>query len=247
MNKDHRHDYEKSYEGSEETRRSCSPLSRNEDDTKMSLNDEVLVQESKYKCNTCGKTFGNGKALGGHRRSHFLKMKPNHHQSQQGKACYICEKKFPTKNALCGHMIKSHPDRVSKGVSSPSNHDIQKSSSSNSSNRSTQQNKEDNLSLPKWQNRGKRGRQCIGVVEAATTLLLLRSDKYLCTLSIDEQKCSEFPLPIKKRYCYVDESSSNGGNGDESENNDEEKASNDAAAEQNKLNFDLNESYLMEE
>jgi len=261
MSKDRRHYYEKSYEGSEEMRRSRSLLSSNEDDTKMMMNNEVLVQESTYRCNTCGKTFGNGKALGGHRRSHFLKKKPNHHQSQGrtnninddsyddkeiAQTCYICEKKFPTKNALHGHMIRSHPDRVSKGISHPSNHDIQKSSSSNRSKYSTQQNKEDNISLPKWQNRGKRGRKCIGAVEAATNLLLLRSDKYFCTLSIDEQKSSEFPLPIKKRYCSVDESSSNGGNGDESDNSDEEK-SNDAAAEQNILNFDLNEPYPVEE
>ncbi|AES76556.1 zinc finger protein 726 [Medicago truncatula] len=271
-------------------RRYRSPLSSNEDDTKTMMNNEVLVQESTYKCKTCGKTFSNGKTLGGHRRSHFLKMKRNHHQSQgnayfnddsyddeeiagkKKQTCYICENKFPIKNVFYGHMIRSHLDVVSKGVSPPSNYDIQKSFSSNSSKYSTQQNKEDNLSLPKWQNRGKRGRKCIGVVEGATNLLHLMSNKYFCTLSIDEQKSPEFPLPIKKRYCSVDESSSNGngkkelivnknsfvlgcslkienkcdGNGDESDNNDEEK-SNDAATEQNKLNFDLNDSYLVEE
>jgi len=82
------------------------------------------------------------------------------------------------------------------------------------------------------------------------------SDKYFCTLLIDEQKSHEFPLPIKKIYCFVDESSSNGngekelivkknnfvlggslkignkcdGNGDESDNSDEEK-NNDITAE----------------
>ena len=82
MNKDCRHDYEKSYEGSKEMRRSRFPLSSNEDDTKMTTTNKVLIQESTYKCNTCGKTFSNEKTLGGHRRSHFLNMKPNHHQSQ---------------------------------------------------------------------------------------------------------------------------------------------------------------------
>jgi len=62
-------------------------------------------------------------------------------------------------------MIRSHPNRVSKGVSPPSNHDIQKSCSSNSSKYSTQQNKEDNISLPKWKNR---------VKEEVNVLVLLR-------------------------------------------------------------------------
>jgi ribosomal protein L37AE/L43A len=75
MDKDHKHGYEKTYEDSEKTmkRSSCS-LSSDEDDAK----DEVSVQESTHQCNVCGKTFSNGKALGGHRRSHFLKKKLNH-------------------------------------------------------------------------------------------------------------------------------------------------------------------------
>ncbi|GAU21053.1 hypothetical protein TSUD_132650 [Trifolium subterraneum] len=62
-----------------------------DDDTKMMKKQEVLVQKS-HECNICGKTFNNGKALGGHRRSHFIKKKgnPHHHQSP--------ELKTPSKN-----------------------------------------------------------------------------------------------------------------------------------------------------
>lgn len=190
-------------------------VSSNEDNSELKMN-KISVQDLKHKCNICGKAYNNGKALGGHRRSHFLKKKGNHH-SQKVKtplsiqvsnnranhfndndkhdeeeidvkkklSCYICNKEFWTNNALYGHM-RSHPDRVVKGVSPPS---------SNNSNSSIRQNKEDeadqgddNCSLPRWQKRDKRGRKCIGSAEAAGNLLYLRSDKYHSILSTDESK-----------------------------------------------------------
>ncbi|XP_058776168.1 uncharacterized protein LOC131650480 [Vicia villosa] len=190
-----------------------SSVSSDEDNSELKIN-KISVEDLKHKCNICGKAYNNGKALGGHRRSHFLKKKANHH-SQKVKtplsiqvsnnranrfndndkhdeeeidekkklSCYICKKEFSTNNALYGHM-RSHPDRVVKGVSPPS---------SNNSNSSIRQNKEDeddqgddNCSLPRWQKRDKRGRKCIGSAEAADNLLYLRSDKYLSILSTDE-------------------------------------------------------------
>jgi len=64
------HDYDKTHEESDKRikRSSCS-LSSDEDDAKH----EVSIQESTHECNVCGKTFGNEKVLGGHRRSHLLK------------------------------------------------------------------------------------------------------------------------------------------------------------------------------
>jgi hypothetical protein len=174
-------DYEKPYEETEKKiKRSRSSLSNDEDDDHddddakmvMMKKQEALVRKS-HKCNICGKSFSNGKALGGHRRSHFLKKKPNN-QSPELKtpsnhirvscfnddedirviSCYICNKKFPTKNALYGHM-RSHFGRVCKGVSPPSNYNIQNSSSSNNSNKKEDQDDDDdddddgNFSLPR--------------------------------------------------------------------------------------------------
>ncbi|CAJ1965444.1 unnamed protein product [Sphenostylis stenocarpa] len=102
-------------------------------------------------CNICFRSFGCGKALGGHRRSHFLKQQKkvkicstDNQSSKPGDnnirancdfdddggkhICCICKKEFPTKNALFGHM-RSHPERPWRGVSPP----IQKHSSSPSS------------------------------------------------------------------------------------------------------------------
>ncbi|CAI8594392.1 unnamed protein product [Vicia faba] len=194
-------------------------VSNSENDYEVKIN-KIPVQDLKHKCNICGKAYDNGKALGGHRRSHFLKKKANHH-SQKVKtplsirvrnnrancfiddkydgeeidekkklSCYICEKEFCTNNALYGHM-RSHPDRVCKGVSPPS---------SNNSNSSTRQNKEDedDYSLPRWQKRDKRGRKCIGSAEAASNLLHLRSDKHFSNLSSDESKTHK--LPVSQSY-----------------------------------------------
>jgi hypothetical protein len=217
-------DYEKPYEETEKKiKRSRSSLSSDEedDDAKMVMmkKQEALVEKS-HKCNICGKSFSNGKALGGHRRSHFLKKKPNN-QSPELKtpskhnirvscfndedirviSCYICNKKFPTKNALYGHM-RSHPGRVCKGVSPPSNYHIQNSSSNNSNKKEDDDDDDDedgNFSLPRWKKRDKRGRKCIGSVEAAKNLLHLCHNGEVSDLN---SKRSEFPLPIKKRiFC----------------------------------------------
>ncbi|KAK7401037.1 hypothetical protein VNO78_12349 [Psophocarpus tetragonolobus] len=89
-------------------------------------------------CDICGKTFNSGKALGGHRRSHFQKQQKKvkvrftsksgdssirancDYDDDDGKrVCCICKKEFPTKNSLFGHM-RSHPERSWRGVSPPS-------------------------------------------------------------------------------------------------------------------------------
>ncbi|KAL2322289.1 hypothetical protein Fmac_026668 [Flemingia macrophylla] len=88
-------------------------------------------------CDICGKIFGSGKALGGHRRSHFQKIQKKvkvrfinptkagdiranfDDTDEDGKSiCCLCKKEFPTKNALFGHM-RSHPERSWRGVSPP--------------------------------------------------------------------------------------------------------------------------------
>lgn len=278
-------------------------VSSDEDNYEMKMN-EIPVQELKHKCNICGKAYSNGKALGGHRRSHFIKKKANHH-SQKVKtplsiqvsnnrancffdndkygeeeidekkkfSCYICDRKFWTNNALYGHM-RSHPDRVFKGVSPPSIHN---------SNSSVRQNKEDeddqgddDCSLPRWQKRDKRGRKCIGRAEAAVNLLLLRSDKYYSILSSDESKTPEFLVSchkeelkksgMKKIKIFIGSSSKIGNKNNENDNeivesddpklkkgknlfqsNVEEVKESNHYEEQHMLDFDLNEPYVMED
>jgi len=233
FDKDHKHDREDTYEESEKRmKRSACVLSSDEDEAK----NEVSVQEPTHQCNVCGKTFSNGKSLGGHRRSHFLKKKLSHQPQKvktpfsthgsnnrasfddyddekeidgiEKRTCSLCKKEFPTKNALYGHM-RSHPNRDVKGLNPPTEH-----------------HKEDqddgNLSLPKWQKRDKRGRKCIGSAEAAANLLLLRYDRYFC----------------------VGESSSNG-NGKNELGCDRNSA--DKQLKKGKGIFDLNESYVIED
>ncbi|KAJ1381143.1 Zinc finger C2H2-type [Sesbania bispinosa] len=156
-------------------------------------------------CNICGKTFSNGKALGGHRRFHFqearkyphkvktllLKKVINNRASSDGKhKCSICNKEFTSKNALFGHM-RSHP-KDKKGLCPPS------SSSHNSDSSVEQNDKEDqdhgkvvapdehrfiDLSKsnpPSWQKKDKRGRKCIGGYEAAKNLMYIYAELYSC-------------------------------------------------------------------
>ncbi|KAG2394619.1 hypothetical protein LR48_Vigan10g069900 [Vigna angularis] len=119
-----------------------------------SVADEENPSPKLSQCDICLKIFGCGKALGGHRRSHFMKQQQqkkvktrftdNHTSKPSGDnnirvicdfddddgkhICCICKKEFPTKNALFGHM-RSHPERPWRGVSPPT----QKNSSSPSS------------------------------------------------------------------------------------------------------------------
>ncbi|XP_014524464.1 uncharacterized protein LOC106780682 [Vigna radiata var. radiata] len=95
-----------------------------------SVADEENPSPKLSQCDICLKTFGCGKALGGHRRSHFMKQQQQkkvktrftyNHTSKPGgdnnirvicdfddddgkHICCICKKEFPTKNALFGHM-----------------------------------------------------------------------------------------------------------------------------------------------
>lgn len=118
-----------------------------------SVADEENPSPKLSTCDICFRSFSCGKALGGHRRSHFMKHQQqkkvktrltDNHSSKPGDSnirvicdfddddgkhiCCICKKEFPTKNALFGHM-RSHPERPWRGVSPPT----QKNSSSPSS------------------------------------------------------------------------------------------------------------------
>jgi len=200
-----KHDYEKTYEESDKRikRSSCS-LSSDDDDAKH----EVIITGSTHKCNICEKEFSSGQALGGHKRSHPLKkieletpsspeISPEKRMKKSSFSlssdeddvkhevskhqCNICGKTFKNGKALGGHR-RSH--FIKKKLNHPENHVIRKSSSSSNYKSPTEHHKEDqaygNFSLPKWQKKDRRGRKCIGSVEAAENLLLLRSDKYFC-------------------------------------------------------------------
>lgn len=143
MDQDRRkHKHERSDHGGEDAenvKRSSSPRGGGA----IHVDEAVAVENPSpppalRECNICGKTFTNGKALGGHRRSHFQALKkninkvnkpPNHlskvvHNNRassnnncggvggvvdvDNRTCYVCKKEFPTKNALFGHM-RSHP------------------------------------------------------------------------------------------------------------------------------------------
>ncbi|KAJ1394301.1 Zinc finger C2H2-type [Sesbania bispinosa] len=161
-------------------------------------------------CNICGKTFSNGKALGGHRRFHFqearkyphkvktlLLNKVNNRASSDGKhKCSICNKEFTSKNALFGHM-RSHP-KDKKGLCPLSANKNTSSSSHNSDSSFEQNDKEDQdhgkvvapdehtfidlskSNLPSWKKKDKRGRKCIGGYEAAENLMYIYAELYSC-------------------------------------------------------------------
>jgi ribosomal protein S26 len=101
-----------------------------------------------FKCDLCGKSFGSGKALGGHKTSHrsqnllqslIKKHERNrninkditvnitwslcssprrHHGEKQKHCCQVCMKVFPSDKALYGHMRSHNRDR--KNVIHPS-------------------------------------------------------------------------------------------------------------------------------
>ncbi|KAL3637574.1 hypothetical protein CASFOL_018742 [Castilleja foliolosa] len=92
---------------------------------------------SKRVCHICHKSFGSGKALGGHMRIHVQKKK-NKFKKQENTfindglyfdgddvmnkeqiICTICRKEFRSMKSLYGHM-RCHPDRDWRGINPPS-------------------------------------------------------------------------------------------------------------------------------
>lgn len=237
------HEYQKKMKRSTPSGSSCEVDHAETDDGVSVIKDDIDTAPSattlQHECNICGKTFTNGKALGGHRRSHFQAAKKKLHNikvktrfSNHSKVlvedhsnrtscdvdgengepiCYLCKKKFPTKNALYGHM-RAHPDRICRGICPPNNnHHSHHEHINNSSDSSLEQNinnKEDqgvvaiapkghhtdaiDLSnstlLPSWQKKDKRGRKCIGSYEAATNLLYLCAEYIRAAESVNYKK-----------------------------------------------------------
>ncbi|KAK7259933.1 hypothetical protein RIF29_25559 [Crotalaria pallida] len=254
MNKDNQevsdHDGDEPYqEGFEKMKRSHSSSYSSFEDKS---NNKVTAAQNiaaMHECNICGKSFKNGKALGGHRRSHFQAAKvktrfsntplsktktkaspsiTNKNNSYNNKVvvsgsggggggggggdggeddgndgkhtCYLCKKDFPSNHSLYGHM-RSHPERLWRGVCPPlhnnNNNNKHSSSSSLSSELEDDFDEHDdddcdgdeydddcvgatNLSkssLPEWKKTGKRGRKSTSVYEAAENLVLLSSSR----------------------------------------------------------------------
>ncbi|KAK1274194.1 Zinc finger protein ZAT9 [Acorus gramineus] len=101
------------------------PSSADSEATPLSADSEAEEQEEKkkvYTCVTCGRTFDSFQALGGHRAYHNKDRHwvEDHHPSADSEAtpvsadseaevhgCNVCEKVFPSGQALGGHM-RSH-------------------------------------------------------------------------------------------------------------------------------------------
>lgn len=95
-----------------------------------------------FVCPVCNKRYKSGKALGGHKRTRNLPpkknktvktvMKPSNkrkgidfadeenkvREAEDEPICPLCEKSFPSKKSLFGHM-RAHPDRGWRGIQPP--------------------------------------------------------------------------------------------------------------------------------
>ncbi|KAK7386800.1 hypothetical protein VNO78_27136 [Psophocarpus tetragonolobus] len=105
-----------------------------------------------WMCHTCNKGFSSGKALGGHMRIHNLSKKQVHGvKAKQGTSktnkwvvgvsgsptCSLCGKSFSSMKSLFGHL-RSHPERVRRGIQPPPNSILNNGAScSNSTSSST--------------------------------------------------------------------------------------------------------------
>lgn len=79
---------------------------------------KVISGDNRFKCNECGKSFASHQALGGHKRSHNKRNKSSPDlangarpaEKKQGPLfmgdhqCKICDKFFPSGQALEGHQ-----------------------------------------------------------------------------------------------------------------------------------------------
>ncbi|KAK7401069.1 hypothetical protein VNO78_12381 [Psophocarpus tetragonolobus] len=166
-----------------------------DDDVNAAKNPSLTVRE----CDICGKTFGSGKAFGGHRRSHFLKKKKrkvgftskgddnsnnsdddSDEEEEEKNICCICKKEFPSKNSLYGHM-RAHSKRSWRGVSPPTHSSLISIYVGDdlvwdgSNVISSYEHHIDAIDLekftsPSWLKKDVRGRGCIGIYEVAETL-----------------------------------------------------------------------------
>ncbi|KAG6632245.1 hypothetical protein CIPAW_13G145600 [Carya illinoinensis] len=156
-------------------------------------------------CDLCGKTFSGGKALGGHRRSHFQTKKAvglskNIKKSVAGAdlrmdyhlingyRCRICDKDFQSMQSLSGHM-RLHPERSWRGIQPPilpsRRNSISSSSTSDSADdhniTSTDKRMAPNVdllkSLSNWSQTDRRGRGNIGCAWAAEIIMSFSREK----------------------------------------------------------------------
>ncbi|OIW13238.1 hypothetical protein TanjilG_14171 [Lupinus angustifolius] len=248
-------DQEVSYDDGEPYEEELVKIERSSDDN----NNKVVVavteaqknssgEVAMHECNICFKTFKNGKALGGHRRSHFQAAKVKSHFSNLSKTtrtnnknnkkvvsdddddsdsddndgkhtCYLCKKDFPSSHSLYGHM-RSHPERVWRGICPPIHSDHKYNSNNNNNNKHSSSSSsriydlEDDYdygddcdevvapaidlsksySLPRWQQTGKRGRQSTSAYEAAEILVFM-SLRYNKSFASDESMVDEPKSP----------------------------------------------------
>lgn len=153
-------------------------------------------------CDLCGKTFVGGKALGGHRRSHFqakkvagltIKIKKQH-VTKMG--CCICNKDFPSMRSLFGHM-RAHPDRDWRGIQPPLHSPHRKSSVVDADN-GVQLTRSDLLkSVSNWSKTERRRRKSTGAVAAAQILVLMASGEH-------EQQAGKRKMSKKKAKCWME-------------------------------------------
>lgn len=155
-------------------------------------------------CDLCGKTFVGGKALGGHRRSHFqtkkvagltIKIKKQH-VTKMG--CCICNKDFPSMRSLFGHM-RAHPDRDWRGIQPPLQSPHRKSSSSvDDADNGEQLARSDLLkSVSNWSKTERRRRKSTGAVAAAQILVLMASGEH-------ERQAGKKKMKKKKAKCLME-------------------------------------------
>ncbi|XP_061353703.1 zinc finger protein ZAT1-like [Gastrolobium bilobum] len=190
--------------------------------------DQKSAASGIHKCVFCGKEFKCGKALGGHKRFHLQAQKKKEKEDKKaaisneikmsslmsnGKhCCLLCDKDFPSQKSLYGHM-RSHPDRVWRGVCPPTRtSDKQGSSSPNSA--SIEEIKHDNFDFgavvvapnkpaidlskilpPTWRKTYRRGRESLysaETFEASKIIMSLSKGSLPCDKNKKGKQLIEF-------------------------------------------------------